>query len=63
MARYECCGVKFKHGKDLSEHMHLQHMMTSFNAELRCCNTDFANASELMNHVSVVHHYQMKLET
>jgi hypothetical protein len=63
VAKFECCGVKFRHGKDLSEHMRLQHQMASFNADLSCCNTNFAKASELMDHVSVVHHYQMKLET
>ena len=63
VAKFECCGVKFRHGNDLSEHMRSQHQMVSFKAELSCCNTNFAKASELMDHVSVVHHYQMKLET
>jgi hypothetical protein len=63
LVKFECCGVKFRHGNDLSEHMRSQHKMASFNAELRCCDISFAKASELMDHVSEVHHYQMKLET
>jgi len=43
--------------------MRSQHQMVSFNAELSCCSANFAKASELMDHVSVIHHYQMKLET
>ena len=63
MAKFECCGVKFRHGKDLSEHMRAQHQMSNFSAELSCCSTHFAEAKQLVDHVSLVHHYQMKLET
>jgi len=63
LAKYECCGVKFRNGNDLSGHMRSQHQMINFNVGLSCCNTDFATATELMDHVSVAHHYQMKLET
>ncbi len=63
MAKYECCGVKFKDGKDLSEHMNAQHEMNDFNIQVTCCGTSFAEARQLINHVSLVHHYQMKMET
>lgn len=63
MVRYECCGVTFRDSRDLSVHMKKQHQMAGFNVELTCCGKTFAEATELMDHVSLVHHYQMKLET
>jgi len=63
LVKFECCGVKFRDGNDLSEHMRSQHKMASFNAELSCCDISFAKGSELMDHVSEVHNYQMKFET
>lgn len=63
MAKYECCGVKFREGTELSEHMKAQHKMAGFKVEFACCGTTFAEAKELIDHVSLVHHYQMKLET
>lgn len=63
MATYECCGVKFRHGRDLSEHMKAQHKMADFDVEITCCGTTFPEAKQLVDHVSVVHHYQMKLGT
>lgn len=63
MAIFECCGVKFKDGRDLSEHMRAQHKMADFDIEITCCGQIFAEAKQLIDHVSTVHHYQMKLAT
>ena len=43
--------------------MKAQHKMADFGVEITCCGTTFAEAKQLVDHVSVVHHYQMKLGT
>src|SRR5690242_12271402 len=56
LALFECCGVKFMNGGDLTSHMRAQHRMQGFSVELACCGIAFAEAEQLMDHVSEVHH-------
>jgi len=63
MAVYECCGVYFGDAKDLTGHMKSQHKMADFSVDLNCCGKTFREARELIDHVSLVHHYQMQLQT
>jgi uncharacterized C2H2 Zn-finger protein len=63
MPSFECCGVRFKDGKELTLHVRQTHSIPTFTVELSCCNTSFSSARELVEHMLKVHHYQIKVST
>lgn len=55
MAKYTCCGMSFKNGKDISDHMQRTHGAARFAASLSCCGMEFASTSELTSHAKTSH--------
>jgi uncharacterized C2H2 Zn-finger protein len=63
MTKFECCGVRFKEGKELTNHVRSQHNLQNFAVELSCCGTSFSSAKDLSDHVKKAHHYVVKIST
>lgn len=63
MARYECCGMKFNMGKELSVHLKGVHKVPAFNLDLSCCGVSFVESRQLEDHVRAEHHAQIVVQT
>lgn len=62
MAKYECCGTKFKDGRELTEHVKTTHQIGPFGVEFTCCATIFAESRQLSEHMKSVHQLNLKAE-
>jgi uncharacterized C2H2 Zn-finger protein len=63
MPKFECCGVRFKDGRELTSHVRSQHSVAGFTVEISCCGVSFPRAKELTEHVKKTHHYEVKVST
>ncbi len=63
MTKYECCGIRFQHGQELTEHVRSMHNVGQFTITLSCCGVNFREAKQLREHVKTQHHAELKVET